>query len=493
MSDLPPGWEWATLGELGEWYGGGTPSKRNPEYWTDGIIPWLSPKDMGWDKLARTRDKISEAALTGSSARLVPENSVAIVVRSGILERRLPIAVVPFETTLNQDMRAVVPYDGVDHSWLAYFLRSAEAQILKECSKRGTTVASIDVPSLMRLRVPMAPRQEQKRVVAVLEAQLSRLNAGNDYVLMARERYARSRDAATMAALRGELVEASTGEMSIRDFMALLSAVRQEKVSRRRRIPIPMSQSPDLGMPNRWAVTSLDSLCWDIQYGTSAKATADESGDVIPVIRMGNIQDGGLVKNSLKYLSVDHPDVAGLRLVDGDVLFNRTNSLELVGKTAAYRRSFGPATFASYLIRCRLLPQVNPDWIALVINSPIGRKYVKSVASQQVGQANVNGTKLAAMPIPLPPPGEQERIVAAVGELLESLERGASVADAVVTRGNRLRRSLLVDAFSGRLVPQDPNDEPASVLLERIRALRAAQPKRGRTRRAKNTNQETLL
>ena len=84
---LPDGWDRATLGELGEWYGGGTPSKKRPEFWTDGTIPWLSPKDMGPDVLVATQDLIHESALDDTPVKLVPAGSVAIVVRSGILER----------------------------------------------------------------------------------------------------------------------------------------------------------------------------------------------------------------------------------------------------------------------------------------------------------------------------------------------------------------------------------------------------------------------
>ncbi|HZR03204.1 MAG TPA: restriction endonuclease subunit S, partial [Burkholderiales bacterium] len=159
------------------------------------------------------------------------------------------------------------------------------------------------------------------------------------------------------------------------------------------------------------------------------------------------------------------------------------NSPELVGKSAVFKGGTEPTVFASYLIRLRLNTECEPEWAALVINGPIGRRYIAGVRTQQVGQANVNGTKLAAMPIPLPPLTEQRRILAHVDQRLSLIE---AMRDAVKTANRRnaaLKRSILERAFHGELVPHDPSDEPASLLLERIRAERAATapiPKRRR-------------
>ncbi|WP_448231550.1 restriction endonuclease subunit S [Microbacterium lacticum] len=113
-------WERVPLKELGDWYGGGTPSKSNPAFWTDGDVPWLSPKDMGPEVLHRTQDHVTSEAVSGSSTKLVPAGSVAVVTRSGILQRTIPVSIVPFATTMNQDMKAVVPRAGIDPRWIAW-------------------------------------------------------------------------------------------------------------------------------------------------------------------------------------------------------------------------------------------------------------------------------------------------------------------------------------------------------------------------------------
>jgi len=229
-----------------------------------------------------------------------------------------------------------------------------------------------------------------------------------------------------------------------------------------------------------WPVRQLRDVTASQVYGSSAKANADSGG--VPVLRMGNINHGKLDFSSLKYLPAEHPDVRKFDLEEGDVLFNRTNSPELVGKSAVFEGQERMA-FASYLIRVRLTEACDPHWAALVINGPLGRAYVAEVRTQQVGQANVNGTKLAAMPIPLPPVDEQRRIVARVEEQLSAIDALRAAIERAQRRSASLRRAVLERAFRGHLVPQDPRDEPASVLLDGIRSERAATPAQTRRRR----------
>jgi type I restriction enzyme S subunit len=168
---------------------------------------------------------------------------------------------------------------------------------------------------------------------------------------------------------------------------------------------------------------------------------------------MGNIRDSGIAMDNLKYLSASDPEVVSLMLEDGDLLFNRTNSAELVGKSAVYSSSLGPASFASYLIRCRFAETVIPDWISLVVNGSLGRVYIASVVTQQVGQANVNGTKLARMPIPFPPLSEQRQILMMLTEYELMTERLQDSSRECLSRAWRLREEVLSAAFSGCLTP----------------------------------------
>ncbi len=224
------------------------------------------------------------------------------------------------------------------------------------------------------------------------------------------------------------------------------------------------------GLPDGWCWATVDQVSLTVQYGSSAKTSPEPEG--VPVLRMGNIQQGALDLDSLKYLPLDHREFPKLLLADGDLLFNRTNSAELVGKTAVYRGRPDPCSFASYLISVRTVRARLSTVVANALNSSWGRAWIASVVSQQVGQANVNGTKLRSFPFPLPPDAEQGEIIRRSGDAGDSVTRSTGTIADLLHQMTALRQSILKRAFEGRLVPQDPADEPASALLERIRAKR---------------------
>ncbi|UXA07599.1 restriction endonuclease subunit S [Mycobacterium sp. SMC-2] len=157
------------LREVGTWYGGGTPSKAVPEYWENGSLPWLSPKDMVGGMVVATEDHISERALEKSTVKLVPAGSVAFVVRSNILRRRLPVALVPIQVTLNQDIRAVVPRRGILAEYLAQVCRARSQEILAVAGRTDGSMAAIQSTPLLDFRIPVPPIEIQRKIVRVLD------------------------------------------------------------------------------------------------------------------------------------------------------------------------------------------------------------------------------------------------------------------------------------------------------------------------------------
>ena len=216
-------------------------------------------------------------------------------------------------------------------------------------------------------------------------------------------------------------------------------------------------------LPKGWCWCKLEDIASDLLYGTSEKSLSE---GLVPVLRMGNINRIGEIDwNNLVYTS-NQADIAKYSLKQDDLLFNRTNSAEWVGKTAIYKGNKN-AIYAGYIIRIRTI-SVNADYINYVMNSSYHRAWCDEVKTDAVNQSNINAQKLSQFYIPIPPYKEQERIVNSVQRwttFIDNIEKEKSNLAFSVTE----TKSKILDlAIHGKLVPQDPTDEPASELLKRI-------------------------
>ncbi|GAA2489977.1 hypothetical protein GCM10010406_27670 [Streptomyces thermolineatus] len=477
-SEVPKGWAWATLEDVVDVLDHlrvpvsakerAARAGKVPYYGAAGQVGWIDEKIFDEDLILLGEDGVQFFDADKSKAYLISGPSW-VNNHAHVLRARGNL---------------------VDRRYLAYYLN----QFNYEGFANGTTRLKLTKAAMLRIPVMLPPLEEQRRIVAALEEQMSKIERGERGLARSSRRSVQYRrlvaDLATKGKLAEPLANAGTGH-------ALVESIRNARIGRvkGRRLQAAPLGGPAPEIAEHWTVASLDELSEFIEYGSSVKTSeAARPGDV-PVLRMGNIQDGKIDARALKYIPADHPDAVKFSLEDGDLLFNRTNSIELVGKSAVYRCGLGRMAFASYLIRCRFLPGVDPEWVNLVINSPMGRRYVRSVATQQVGQANVNGTKLGGMPIPLPPEGEQRRIL----DVVESHHSAALRLDSGIrqlgAKAGLLRRSFLAEAFTGRLVPQDSADEPAEALLTRIRTEReaagAAKPRRRSPRRTRAQRKQT--
>jgi len=169
---LPNGWKWQKLNEIGEWKGGGTPSKANKAFWQDGTVLWVSPKDMKSKIIHNTIDKITVDAIKYSSTKLISKSSILFVVRSGILRRTLPIAITICDVTVNQDIQAFTP-KGILTEYVYWYVQSKNEDIRRYCSKDGTTVESIESSLLKNYSIPICSKNEQHLIVQAIENRFS--------------------------------------------------------------------------------------------------------------------------------------------------------------------------------------------------------------------------------------------------------------------------------------------------------------------------------
>ncbi len=161
---------WIPLRELGVWSGGGTPSKSRADYWDEGNIPWITPKDMRSSKIQNSMMNITDRAVCESNVKLIEAPLIALVVRSSILQHTFPVAQIDVDATFNQDMKAlVVDSDRFEHRYIYYALSANGQEILRQTSKQGGSVNSLVVPRLMDFEIPVPALDEQQRIADLLD------------------------------------------------------------------------------------------------------------------------------------------------------------------------------------------------------------------------------------------------------------------------------------------------------------------------------------
>jgi len=463
--DIPPNWIWLRLGDLCSKTGSGsTPRGGKAVYQRDGV-PFLRSQNVHNDGLrlddvayitSETHEKMSGTALqpgdlllniTGGSigrccivpAGIGPANvsqHVAIIriAIDGMARYLHPLVLSPYfqSFVLSEQTgagRGGLPKNRMDRIPVA----------LPPLAEQNRIVAKVDELMALCDQLDRAQHTRESRRTELGASALHRVNNGSNVeeireygrfylshlhdVSFQPEQLPLLRQTILSLAVRGNLVPQTPGDEPA---VELLKRIQIEKTrcvkegSLRKEKPlaeIPEEQKPFV-LPGSWSWARIGACARGTEYGTSVKS--DQIEDGVPVLAMGDIQDGRVILNTRKKVQRQIEDLPRLFLQRSDLLYNRTNSAELVGKTGIYLGDDDAYTFASYLIRLRFFSEfVSPVYVNIAMNAPYFRKtQIIPQLRQQCGQANVNGSKLRNMIIPLPPIAEQQRIVAKVEQLI---------------------------------------------------------------------------
>ncbi len=332
----------------------------------------------------------------------------------------------------------LVPGNELNSKYLYYFCCSFNFTKLDN----STTIPSLSKSVLLEIEMPLPPLPEPERIVARLEELFSELDKGVETLQTIKAQLKVYRQAVLKKAFEGSLCY--TEAEPFEDFYL---ALQRDRISAGNRQQYALLEHIDLPeIPSEWRWVCIGDIVSNCEYGTSSKSSVSGS---VPVIRMGNLQNGRIDWNDLAYTS-EQDEIEKYLLRPNDVLFNRTNSPEWVGKTAIFKGE-QPAIFAGYLIRVNYLQCINPHYLAYFLNSPIARGYGKKVKTDGVNQSNINATKLCTYPFPLCGKKTQDKIVGEIESRLSVCDKIEQTVDESLAKAESLRQSILKKAFKGRL------------------------------------------
>ncbi|MDX2228812.1 MAG: restriction endonuclease subunit S [Leptolyngbyaceae cyanobacterium bins.349] len=471
LFDAPNGWVWIRLEEVVESMANGI-YKPDSYYCDDGVACLrmynIDQGKINFRNLKRmnlTNDEIQQYKLQSGDLLVNRVNSRELVGKAAVIpDINEPLI---FES---KNIRVRL----FESNYLPKYLCNLfQTRLVRETfegdAKQTTGQASINQSQVSNIVIPLPPLAEQKRIVEKVDelmALCDRLQDSQETRDQLRQKLRESAIASLMNAETDEELQknwaivhdnwhtlsqkpedvndlrrsicqlAVRGKLSSQDSTDQPSSKLLEEVRSKKELLIQNKEIPktkNIGLieqsetiykiPHNWSWARLGEITKVIEYGTSEKAS--EVKNTVPMFRMNNIQNGRLIFDNLKYVSESIKDLPKLYLKDGDLLFNRTNSYELVGKTGLFRGQDNQYTFASYLIRITLFKEfISPEFVNLSMNSAYFRQtQIEPEIVQQCGQANFNGTKLQNTLIPLPPLAEQKRIVAKVDEMMQMCEQ----------------------------------------------------------------------
>ncbi len=372
----PDGWRMARLGEVARIEIGRTPARNRPEFWDRRKSTnnrWVSIADMRGRFISDTSEYISDLAARLTRSKLVPPGTPLLSFKLTVGRVAIPTA--PVYT--NEAIAAVHSTGEADPLFLAYVLPTAVTSSLGDQAVKGVT---LNTRKLRRLPILLPPLPEQRKIADILSSVDDAIEKTEAVIEQVRR-------------VKHGLAQ----QLLTRGLPGRHTHYKQTEVGE---------------IPACWEVVRLGEIIHRCQYGLSVPLISEPVG--VPVLRMNNLADGGIDTTDLKYAALSENDRKVYALRPGDLLFNRTNSKDLVGKVSLFDLN-SEVAFASYLLRLQVIEErALPPWLNHYLNLPGVQAAFRRLATPGVSQSNVNARALLKTPIPLPPIDEQRAIVESI-------------------------------------------------------------------------------
>jgi type I restriction enzyme S subunit len=471
---LPKGWVWVRLGDICKVQGGY--AFKSKDYKNEGI-PVLRISNIKNNSVQFDEETVYvDRKLKEFYADFLLRKGDIVIALSGATTGKYGIYKREDEAFLNQRVGRLkfIGQNLTNHLYVFYYLEIIRQNILRKAY--GAAQPNISTNELENFSLPVPPLSEQQRIVSKIEELFTKLDAGVDALKKAKEQIKRYRQAVLKYAFEGKLTDEwrEANRDKLEPASVLLERIKEERKKKRGKkyselSPVDTSELPEL--PKGWVWVRLGEIA-EIISGVSFKPIQLCKQDVksVRILRGGNIQ------NDNYYLLEDDYFVPK-DIVSNDQLLRRydiilvssTGSKQAIGKAAIIKEELNNLSVGAFLRIIRIYENIQKKYIGFYFYTLSYRNYIREIV-KGVNINNIKDSYLNEMFLPLPPLPEQYQIV-------EEIERRFSVADEVekaidnsLKQAERLRQSILKKAFEGKLVPQDPSDEPAEKLLEKFKA-----------------------
>ncbi len=430
MEELPNGWTKTKLSQIAQWGSGGTPSRKKPHYFS-GNIPWIKTGELGSKYVRGAEEHITEEAIKKSSAKVFPKGSVGIAMYGATIGK---VSIWGIDASTNQACAVAKCYSElIDNEFLYYLLFSEKRGFIN--SGKGGAQPNISQGLLKEWAIFLPPLNEQKRIVAKIEELFSELDNGLKCL---------KTTASLLEALYQSALDAAFKEIT--DYKLL----------------------PDL-------------LSEKLSNGYSGKPVKYKTGH--KVLSLSSTTSGIFDGSHYKFLDEEGLEDRNIWCQPNDIFVQRGNTIEYVGVPAIYTGKLKEFIFPDLMIRLRANENIIlTKFLYYVLSSPSIRNYMREKSKGSAGtMPKINQAILSSINIPFCSLGEQLKIVQDIEKKLSIILSLKETVQEHLKKSEALRQSILKKAFSGKLIPQDQTDEPASVLLERIKAEKeklSAKPKK---------------
>jgi type I restriction enzyme S subunit len=478
LLELPTTWLWTTIGEIAETTSGGTPSRKKSEYY-GGTVPWIKSGELNDGLIQSAEECITEDALENSNAKIFPKGTVLVALYGATIGRT---AILNIDASTNQAICAIFPRkDTFLPKFMVYWLKFNHDRLIN--LGIGGAQPNINQGIVRSFPFPLSSLPEQHRIVARIEELFSHLDAGVLALQRAKAQLQRYRQAVLKAAVEGRLTEgwrkAHPEVEPAEELLEQISNAHQRPPER-----IESTQLPNL--PRSWIWASTDQLASCEKYsmaigpfGSNLKVV-DYRSEGVPLIFVRNIRLRLFNGQGTWFVSNEKAEELRAHFVEsGDILITKMG--DPPGDACIYPEGMPPAIITADCIKWRLSSLLKEKaYFSNAINSIVVKKQIIQI-TKGVAQQKISLIRFKKVGIPLPPLQEQNEIAKCIESRFSFFDQTEIEFDRAIQLSASLRQSILKRAFVGKLVPQDPSDEPASMLLERIRAERTEEtPRRGR-------------